>query len=103
MEPKTANIIDEEEIDDVFRDEINHYSASVPCQENVTQIHNGDGSIEQLEHEVKELQKVILSLTSSKFMDNCDNSLFNDHAPIFDDHTPSFMGLWWLKPFTFYF
>ena len=38
MEPKTANIIDEEEIDDVSRDEINHYSASVPCQENVTQV-----------------------------------------------------------------
>ena len=31
MEPTTATTIDEEEIDDVFRDEINHYSASVPC------------------------------------------------------------------------
>ena len=83
MEPKTANIIDEEEIDDVSRDEINHYLASVLCQENVTQTHNGDGRIEQLEHEVKELRKVILSLTSGKFIENCGNSLFNDHAPIF--------------------
>ena len=65
VEPKSTTIFDEED-SDVFEDGLEDCSTSMSDKENVSLIQNT--TIKQLENEVREFRKVVLSLRSSKFM-----------------------------------